>query len=105
METIENQRVRDFLRDLHCGDPYPLRSYLEPKEAMVLWVQFMDAARVDIMSDLDILSYPAKFRQAVEDGIRSGRDSMTWEFWHCVRLAFLEYGGCYRDGYQPPRNE
>lgn len=99
---VRNERVMAYLRELYGGDPVPLRSYLEPKEALLLMARH---GKQPLFEDMDFLHYPSKFRQAVEDGIRAGRDPSTWAFWHAARLAFLEYGGCYREGHEPPRNE
>ena len=100
--NVRNQRVVDWLREVYGSDPVPLRSYMEPREALVLMARSGKACTFD---DLDYLSYPSKFRQAVEDRIREGRDPQGWEFWQAARLAFLEYGGGYKEGQQPPRNE
>jgi hypothetical protein len=102
-ETAEmrNQRVVEWLRKANNGDRVPPRSYLTNTEAQML---FVGHGPYTLFQDLNISGYACKFRQSVEDGIRAGTDPATWKFWHAARLRFLEYGGCYLEGHQPPRN-
>ncbi len=95
-----NERVREFLHGLYGSEPQPLRCYLHQSEAQELTRKHL--AGRSVFSDMDITGYAGRHRQAVEDSIRSELDPKTWEFWHKARLAFLELGGCYAEGQQPP---
>ena len=100
---LGHERVREFLRDLYGKEPEPLRSYLTNQEAMNLMGQCVGARLVTV--DLNLSGYGCKWRNAVEDQIRSGLDPMTWDFWQRARTAFLEYGGEYKDSHRPPQKQ
>lgn len=94
------QQVRDFLFGLYGADPQPLRTYLTRQEVFDLMSRCAGAKAVT--SDLNLTGYGGKWRNAVEDQIRDGLDPATWDFWHRARTAFLEYGGEYQAGQEPP---
>ena len=100
-----NQRVMEYLRTLYGADPVPLRACLHNAEAAQLQSKFTQKFGGHMFDDLDLSGYSCRWRSAVEDGIRAGSDPMTWQFWQAARLTFLELGGCYRDGMEPPKNE
>lgn len=97
-----HQRVIDFLFRHYGEHPIPRRSYIEPKEAIVLMAMHGKTA---VFADLDFMGYPSRFRNSIEASIRAGLDPSEWEFWHKARLAFLELGGAYQDGEQPAHSE
>jgi hypothetical protein len=89
--ATRDQRVRDFIRELHGKDPEPLRSYITREEAFGLMSRH--PATVNLTKDLNLSGYSGKWKQAVEDSIRLGLKPGDFDFWDKARTAFLEYGG------------
>ena len=94
-----DKRVAEFV-EAKFGPQNPKRSYITREEAEAL---MLAGPWKCVFNDLDIKGYHTRWKQSIEDSIREGLDCETWAFWISARQSFLEYGGCYKAGYEPKK--